>query len=86
MELQFLVFIVSCITFPYCYHKLLFYIIVFDFLLLLFMLLKVLPVHKTITGLEREKDRVGQGLRRRIELEDKAKVVALDWGTESLPR
>ena len=24
--------------------------------------------------------------RRRIELEDKAKVVALDWGTESLPR
>ena len=50
------------------------------------MLLKVLPVHKTITGLEREKDRVGQGLRRRIELEDKAKVVALDWGTESLPR
>ena len=24
--------------------------------------------------------------RRRIELEDKAKVVASDWGTESLPR
>ena len=24
--------------------------------------------------------------RRRIELEDKAKVIALDWGTESLPR
>ena len=24
--------------------------------------------------------------RRRIDLEDKAKVVASDWGTESLPR
>ena len=24
--------------------------------------------------------------RRRIELEDKAKVIASDWGTESLPR
>ena len=28
---------------------------------------------------------VGSEHRRRIELEDKAKVVASDWGTESLP-
>ena len=30
--------------------------------------------------------KLGGGHRRRIELEDKAKVVASDWGTESLPR
>ena len=29
---------------------------------------------------------VYRGHRRRIELEDKAKVVTSDWGTESLPR
>ena len=29
---------------------------------------------------------VSSGHRRRIELEDKAKVVTSDWGTESLPR
>ena len=28
---------------------------------------------------------IAKGHRRRIELEDKAKVVASDWGTESLP-
>ena len=35
----------------------------------------------------KDRDVLAQGYhRRRIELEDKAKVVASDWGTESLPR
>ena len=33
-----------------------------------------------------ECNHLGLNHRRRIELEDKAKVVASDWGTESLPR
>ena len=49
---------------------------------------KNIAFQNCITALPFNKKNITVSLqrRRRMELEDKAKVVASDWGTESLPR